>query len=451
MKKFLLSILVLTLSISSCLFIPKTNNNVKASSADRFIIQAYGDSISYGEKLEDKNDAYPNVFAQYYVEKYDAEFYANGVSGDTTTDLLELLQPYKDKTASETDMTTFEETDIVVLCIGANNVLGPAITSISSYVSGGMSEEEFRNLLQENVDKFKLEYPEILDIFENKKIIAMTVYNPYKFSSLKDIQIDSSINSGTATLLKSLINNYDVKFQEMLNISMEYLNLINDEIKTYSSSDFYVVDIWNLFSTFNKTQYQDYINSNPSDVIITNSDVSNIFSGNTSSLMHKLYTGCDPHPTKAGHALIAQKHLEKFKLLNLDIEIETQDNNSIISIDTILSGDYTFKFYKMENNKKILLQETNQKSITVQNTEIENASDIFVEVYANNTLLETSDNLSVEIEKVDTEKPVEETKIYGRSIKGIFIIIFIFVIVSLMTALIPIIIYIYKKNTHIRF
>lgn len=392
MKKNIFKLFLLSVFAFCCFAIPKQEIKVSASTNDNFIIQAYGDSISYGETLENTSDAYPSVFAKYYIQKFNAEFYANGVSGYTSSNLLEQLQPYKDRTASDIDR--FDDTDLVLVCIGANNVLGSATDNISSYITGSLTEQEFREILQANVDQFKLDYPEILSTFENKQIITMTIYNPYKYSTLKDIQIDSSVNSTTASFLKSVINNYDAKFQEMLDISMEYLNIINNEIRSYESEDIYVVDIWNLFSSFNKTQYQDYINSNPSSITLTNADVSELLKGNLNNIMPKVQTSCDPHPTKAGHNIIAEKHLESFNIFKLNKTADSENNdNSILKLTTILNENYTYKYYKIENNKKTLLEETTETSISIKNSEIENATELFVEVYSGDELIETSNSL----------------------------------------------------------
>lgn len=89
------------------------------ASSDTLAIRAYGDSIAYGYGLSDLSEAYPNVFANHYQKLTSVDFSSHAVSGDTTSDLLEILQPYINKTAE--DMESFNNTDIIVLCIGANN------------------------------------------------------------------------------------------------------------------------------------------------------------------------------------------------------------------------------------------------------------------------------------------------------------------------------------------
>lgn len=434
-KNNILGFLILSIFAFGCFFIPKQQIKVYANSTNKFIIQSYGDSISYGEALQNLNDAYPNVFANNYVEKFNAEFYANGVSGYTTDDLLDLLQPYKNRTA--TDIEIFDDTDVVLLCIGANNVLGPALTNLTDYITDNMSETEYRNILQLNVNNFIADYPEILKIFQGKKIITMTIYNPYKYSTLKDVNIDPSLGS-YSNIATGMLNNYDVKFQKMIDISMEYLTIINNQIRSYANENIFVVDIWNLFSSFNKSQYLNYINTNPSNVTISYSDVTSLLQGDFNNILTKLYTHCDPHPTKSGHNVIAQEHLKNFKIFNLTKTNSPRVDNSILSVNSFLNSNYTYKFYKIENNTKILLKETNENSITIANSKIENASELFVEVYKNSQLLDTSTSISIN----QTEK---------QSVDARFIVIFVTITLVLMCVIIPISVLVYTKKSKRRF
>lgn len=401
MKKFkILSVLLLGLLCSTILLPKQTIYTSANSTEDKLIIQSYGDSISYGEILTDLNDAYPNVFAKHYVDTFGAEFYANGISGSTSMSLLEKLQPYKDRTAP--DIATFDDTDIVVLCIGANNILIPSVGSIPDYLSGALSKQEYHNLLNGRVEQFKEDYPQILEIFNNKKIIVMTVYNPYKHTTLKDMTIDPSVGDYT-NLTKMLINNYDSKLQEMLDISMDYLQIINAEIKKSQNENVFVMDIWNLFSKFSKAEYLNYINANISNAVITIDDVENLMQGNPDSVLNKIYENCDPHPSRQGHKVIAGYHLENYKCFRLsNTSNATYENKIDLSITADINGNYTYKYYKNTSNGKQLILETSENIITIDKEELENANDIYAEIYSNENLVATSNIIHF-------EKPEEET------------------------------------------
>ena len=172
MKKLLFVLLSFVAALSVVMFKP-TTDAVFAASGEEFIIRAYGDSISYGEALQNVNDAYPSVFSKKYVDNLGAEFLAKGVSGDTTSDLLEDLQPYINETAA--DQQSFEDTDIITLCIGANNILGHATSNLAGFLTGAVTEAQYQALMDAGVAQFKQDYPLILDAFEGKQVIVMTV------------------------------------------------------------------------------------------------------------------------------------------------------------------------------------------------------------------------------------------------------------------------------------
>lgn len=402
MKKFILfSISLLTL-ICSFIILPNKKLSVKASSVNNsFIIQAYGDSISYGETLSNRSDAYPNIFAKPYVDTFNAKFYANGESGSTTADLLQYLQPYKNRTAS--DINKFDDTDIVVLCIGANNVLIPAINNIGNYISGNMTNTEFNALLDEKVNQFKRDYPQILDTFKNKKVIVMTVYNPYKYTSLNDISIDPSLSSSETTIRYTL-SSFNTKLQEMLNTSMEHLQQINDEIRKSANENITVVDVWDLFSKFSKTQYLQYINADISKVTIDMSDIFPLLNGNISSILNKITNNCDPHPTKEGHMVIAQHHFENYKNFKLKAADKKNDNNTLsISISSNLPGTFVYKYYKQSTSGKTLLAETTNSTFNISKQKLTENCTIYAEIYYNGELIEITDFIDYTLTQNDSE------------------------------------------------
>ena len=398
MRKGLLAVLFFIMLMYAAYFQPKMED-VKAVSNNELVIMAYGDSISYGETLSDLTKAYPAVFAQKYVENFNARFYARGVSGDTTSDLLEDLQPYVDGTAF--DMETFEDADVITLCIGANNVLGPALNNISGFLTGSVSEDQYQSILDAGVEQFKQDYPQILSAFEGKKVIVMTVYNPYKYLSLSDVSISSSISS-YESMIRNALSSYDVQFQTMLNMSMESLQIINSEIRNSSSDEVFVVDIWEMFEGFSKDQYLEYINSDISKLTITMADIGAIMQNNLSSFMGRVTSTCDPHPTEAGHAVIAQKSQENFNLFSLSANknLSGLNKSDIItfSVNPIVQGNYTYKCYKEIGASKELIFETNNNSFEIQASEIEGFGKIFVEVCNESQQTEKTNQLTFNLE-----------------------------------------------------
>ena len=364
-----------------------------AETTENFIIRGYGDSISAGYGLADVEKSYPSVFSQDYISAFQGEFQAKGVSGDTTSDLLEDLTPYINGTAE--DMAEFENTDIVTLCIGGNNVLGPAMASISEYMSETLSDADYRVLLEAGVTQFKTEFPQILEAFEGKKVLVMTIYNPFKHTSLFDMKIDSSL-AIMGNYVNTVLSTYETQFQKMLATTMEYLTQINNEIRSYAGDDVTVVDIWNLFDGFTKQEYLNYINADLSLVTIAMSDIT----GGT--LMTKISANCDPHPTEAGHAVIAQEHSDNFKYFNLSAnkdfsQLKNATDSITFTVNTIESGNYTYKLYKENSLGKTLLGQQSTKTFEIEAQSINGQGTIYFEVYEGSELISTSNSLSYSV------------------------------------------------------
>ena len=182
-----------------------------------------------------------------------------------------VIQPYINKTAE--DMESFNNTDIIVLCIGANNVLQPALNSIPAFMDDSLSEADFNTLLNNGVEKFKIDLPKILDTFKNKKIAIMTIYNPYKYLTLKDVSIDAN-SIIYESIIRSRLNNYEIKLQKLIDISMINLQKINNEIRNLQNDNITVVDIYQKFNLFSKTEYLKYINADVSKTYITQEETS---------------------------------------------------------------------------------------------------------------------------------------------------------------------------------
>lgn len=427
MKKFIFAFLAFILTL---IVIPTHAITANATNENNLIIRAYGDSISYGETLANLNDAYPAVFSEKYVNSFNAEFIAKGVSGDTSSDLLEDLEPYKNNTA--TDMQNFIDTDIITLCIGANNILGSSLSNLTSFLTGSISEAQMQALLDAGVNQFKEDYPQILEIFENKQIVVMTIYNPYKYLSLTDIQIDSSVSADNAALINSLILSYETKLQKLITMSINSLQIINDEIRASESNNICVVDIYNLFNTFTENEYLSYINADISKVTITNSDIEQLLNFNISGVMSKISNSCDPHPTKEGHAKIAEKHNSDFKGFNIStssLENVNKAQNITLTIDSVFNYEFVYKIFKEKDSNIELLATTSANTIEIAAEELEGKNKLFIEVYKDNTLFETTNKITTNV--VFKTEPTSNylPLIIGCSVAGIAIVaIAIFVI-----------------------
>ena len=370
---------------------------------DSFMIRAYGDSIASGDKLSSHEDyingvtkiadgCYPQVFSESYIDHFGGEIISKAVSGDETWQLLDILE-----TDSQTD--EFKDTEIVTLCIGANNVLGVALSNIQNYLLGSIDDTAYRALLQAGLDKFTEDWPTILEYFEGKKVVTMTVYNPYRYA------IENFPNN-------ALLSGFVTKFGTMLDISMEYLQEINDIIRASASEDVYVVDIWNLFEGFTNEEYSQYLNVDAASISFSLDMLSN-----TALLVQEFKEKCDPHPTYAGHERIAQEHLNVFKYFKLSSNdlngIKHSKDKITLNLNSFETGNYTFKVNKKETGTTVIATSSTYP-ISIDSSLLDGKGKVFVEIYNNNTLVYTTNfldyNISYNTHTISTADNLQEMK-----------------------------------------
>ena len=404
-KKIIFSFLLIITLFVFCLNF-KQDIKVFAATDEKLIIRAYGDSIAYGYGLSDKTKAYPSIFASNY-SRFNAEFLSRAVSGDKTSDLLQDLSVYQNGTAS--DMASFEDTDIIVLCIGANNVLGPALNKISGFLTGSVTEQQYQTLLDQGVAQFKSDYPKILQAFKGKQIYVMTVFNPYKYLTLEDITLDDSV-SLYKVIIKSFLSSYETKLQKMLEMSINSLKIINNEIIKSKSSSVEVIDIYSKFETFNKSQYLQYINADISKVVIDSSIIQSILKQDFSLLSDLITDNCDPHPTKKGHEIIAQQHfIQEVSLFDMvtSKSLDSVEKTDVISfkVGPKLQGNFNYKLFIGEGANKKLITESSNNVFEVEAVDLEGQGKVYVEVLNNNNKVVESNKVDVNLNFEDEIQP----------------------------------------------
>lgn len=403
MRKIFLTFIFL--AVFCCLPCLQTNTKTYAEQ-ETFSIRAYGDSISAGYGLEDYDNylndvsiitqgSYPQVFSEKYVTNFNASVIGKGVSGDTSSDLLADLNAYINKTAE--DLEDFKSTDVFTVCIGANNVLGVVTDNIQDYLTDSLSHEDFEALLDAGVAQFKQDYPQILSAFGESKVVIMTIYNPFKYIKLTDIQVSSSLGSFIQSTIKSTISSLDTKFQTMLSSSMEALQEINNTIRESASENVYVADIWELFKGFSQSDYENYICADLSKITINS--ISTVFEDISSNIG----VAFDPHPTSQGHNVIAQEHSNAFKYFELSTSEsfeDLKDKGDVINLNltTFETGSYSFKLYKQTEQTKTLILSSQAKTFAVESSLIEGSGDLFVEVYDDNQLVYTTNKLAFNVQ-----------------------------------------------------
>lgn len=103
-------------------------------------------------------------------------------SGDTVTDLM-------NKLSHEAVRSAIAKADLVTVCIGANDVLQPAVTRLGEYIStGSLTNAEAiiaTNMANLNNDShpasFTSLFNKLSEINPNAKYVFTTIYNPYKY------------------------------------------------------------------------------------------------------------------------------------------------------------------------------------------------------------------------------------------------------------------------------
>lgn len=198
---------------------------------------ALGDSIARGYGLSTpETDAFPALLSdsiKSVLGETEVEYTNLAVDGLKTDGLLTLL---------ESNSTALEGADIVVLSIGANNILGPFTTALLSSSSGlldgfeGNTEtleavvngldallknEQFEADLTAGIEKTKAEMPLVLQTIKKYApdaiIAVMTVYSPYHGMVLSVPYVEKKVNLGE--------------------VSDKWVSLLNDEIKAAVESE----------------------------------------------------------------------------------------------------------------------------------------------------------------------------------------------------------------------
>lgn len=139
-----------------------------------------GDSIAQGYAL---NDVEKERYSSLIADETGCTVYNYAVPGDDGADLLELL-------ASGT-CTELANATVIVISIGANNVLKAADTLLPYYeqIQNGQAPEtlditETFGVIVQGIERFETELPQIISdiraINSDAIIVMQTVYNPYR-------------------------------------------------------------------------------------------------------------------------------------------------------------------------------------------------------------------------------------------------------------------------------
>lgn len=330
--------------------LPAWENNDKKEYGDEGLTSTPIYDQSYTQLIRD------NLISIYGSSNVTAVSYAH--SGDKVADLITKL----DITDIKNDI---EKADLVTICIGANNILGPASQNLEGYLSGTVTIDQLSEAMAEGLNaladdgdgelntllnKLKTINPNALYVFTN-------VYNPYKYFDVKakDFIEPIFIAEGYGTMLsmidQSKFSDFETKIDNIRNYTEYYLagnlfldivglnEILNNKIVEFNNAgynNFCLVDAKAVFDTFSeKTATTDDVDySNLVNVELTQNSVITDFSnystnfptGYVSTWVAEIYAGTktknefiadisqkialtilnesDPHPGYQGHQVL---------------------------------------------------------------------------------------------------------------------------------------------------
>lgn len=130
------------------------------------------------------SNSYTDLIRRDLAAKYNGKITAISFarSGDTVADLMEKL-------THEAVIKAIKRATLVTICIGANDVLTPAINGIGAYLNSGAIDDLARdvetNLATLNNDSAPTSYKALFDkliaINPRAQYVFTTIYNPYKY------------------------------------------------------------------------------------------------------------------------------------------------------------------------------------------------------------------------------------------------------------------------------
>ena len=260
------------------------------------------------------------------IEVSNVASFAN--SGDTSTDLVNLLTKDESKklasgSSVQTNVGTIQNAilsaDVITLCIGANDVLTPALEKISNITTLSQTDiDELDAILDKNVQTFKTNFEEIIlpKLSQGAQVFVMTIYNPYKAFSKDSVKkmLDSLLGESNAEKIAENLN-------QLLQVAVSHLEQINEIIRQNATNNILLVDIASKFNALNNEEYSIFVNANFEALSVN--DLTSLFGGSYPTYL-------DPHPTPAGQESIANGFAETYASKNRTIK--QIDENKVTTI-----------------------------------------------------------------------------------------------------------------------
>ena len=243
----------------------------------------FGDSIAHGYGLDDKlktrysallTDRFSSLPVPFTETNY-------AVDGATSEDMLNLLN---------NNPSELKNADLVVISIGANNILRYSYQFLGMFASGEtekalaiINSEEFLNNIASGIEKLGTDIPlligKIRESAPDADIVFQTIYNPYK---------------GAKIVMN--VDGFEMKVDFGAKIN-GWVEGLNEKIRTESVKYGYAV-----------AEVHDAFEKNPNRLV-------NVILAENGALSADL----DPHPDKNGHRVIAEVILETLEALGKEL------------------------------------------------------------------------------------------------------------------------------------
>ena len=376
MKKALSVILSAIIGASAVCTSAFAENNISTQSSDK-LIAVYGDSISSGYGLSANEYNYGEICADYLG--WEVRNYAH--SGDTVNDLYNIL------TQNQEAAKTAAEADVIVVSIGANDIIHTALSFMVSYaaenslLAEGVTVDMIPDVISLSDAPNYLDANKLKDYFSNHSSEAGTFINNLRKQLINTKNSKTGVVQNTVVpdtkkvieYIQSVNNDADIIFQtiyqplqfsqdfwekEVLSRGNSYrsaLLLFNDLLEqtmaSYSDelsaiSDEYGIKIADVYTDFTSVDYDDL-----SD---TNQGYSHYFTrleviGEDGKYHVNPFSGeMDIHPSQKGHLAIAALVLEQIGELH-----DTYSTDLIRTVYNNETSDSEYPPYALETYQKV--------------------------------------------------------------------------------------------------
>lgn len=284
--------------------------NVKAEETLKYV--ALGDSIADGtglpgyQKYTFVEGAYTTLLKEDLETRFNIDAVTYAKASSNTSDLLSLLNGMPTEKYSDLDVETalndIASADLITLCIGANDILLPAIENVYDFIMNNKTVADMEQILDKGLEAFTSNYPEVLkkltELNPNAQIIVHDIYNPYKYFKLTaeiekiapyvgvNVNNANSIGDITEIYLDGGTNSSGNKVSGLNNILTSSVAMNNNG---------------NITITFIKTNFDSCVDYDISYSELVNADPTKITAQNFMNFSEY----ADPHPTLEGHEMIA--------------------------------------------------------------------------------------------------------------------------------------------------